>query len=89
MEDVKTGRDGVYGTSDLYVAAWLLSNGLQVQEVDRRNPRRNDFILKAREDYHIPEKSNEISDKKPNALASGPGQGKENKEVTLQRDSYQ
>jgi len=44
------GTDGVYRTSDFYVAAWLLSNGLQIQAVDRRNPRRCDFIFLDRED---------------------------------------
>ena len=42
--------DGVYRTSDLYVAAWLLHNGLQVQGVDHHNPRRCDFIFLDRED---------------------------------------
>ena len=44
------GTDGIYRTSDFYVAAWLLSNGLQIQAVDRRNPRRCDFIFLDRED---------------------------------------
>ncbi len=44
------GTDGIYRTSDLYVAAWLLSNGLQIQDIDRHNPRRIDFIFIDRED---------------------------------------
>jgi len=44
------GTDKVYRTSDLYIAAWLLSNGLQIQGVGRHNPRRSDFIFLDRED---------------------------------------
>ena len=44
------GTDGTYRTSDFYICAWLLSNGLQIQGVDRHNPRRCDFIFLDRED---------------------------------------
>lgn len=44
------GTDGTYKTSDLYIAAYLLSMGLQLQGIDRHNPRRSDFIFKDRED---------------------------------------
>lgn len=44
------GTNGTYRTSDLYVTAWLLSNGLQIRGLDRHNPRRNDFIFRDRED---------------------------------------
>ena len=50
MGNVKMGTDGNYRTSDLYVAAWLLANGLQVQGIDRHNPQRFDFIFLDRED---------------------------------------
>ncbi len=39
------GVDGNYRTSDLYIAAWLLSNGLELRDIDRRNPRRCHFIF--------------------------------------------
>ncbi len=44
------GVDGNYRTSDLYVAAYLLSKGLQIQGIDRHNPRRSEFIFIDRED---------------------------------------
>lgn len=44
------GVDGSYRTSDLYIAAWLLSNGLELRDIDRRNPRRCDFIFADRSD---------------------------------------
>lgn len=34
-----------YRTSDIYIASWLLSKGLQLEGLDRRNPRRIDFIF--------------------------------------------
>ena len=43
-------RNGTYKTSDIYVAAWLLSKGLQIERLDRSNPRRVDFIFEDRED---------------------------------------
>lgn len=42
--------DGTYRTSDLYVVAWLLSNGLELRHIDRRNPKRCDFIFTDRSD---------------------------------------
>lgn len=44
------GVDGNYRTSDLYIASWLLSKGLQLEGLDRRNPRRIDFIFRDRAD---------------------------------------
>ena len=44
------GTDGIYRTSDLYIAAWLLSNGLELKGIDRSNKQRNDFIFKDRSD---------------------------------------
>jgi len=44
------GTNGIYRTSDLYIAAWLLSKGLQLQDIDRRNSRRCDFIFIDRQD---------------------------------------
>ena len=44
------GVNGAYRTSDLYVVAWLLTKGLELQDIDRRNPRRSDFIFSDRED---------------------------------------
>ena len=46
----KVGVDGNYRTCDLYIAAWLLSNGLELRDIDRRNPRRCDFIFADRPD---------------------------------------
>ncbi len=40
----------LYKTSDLYIAAWLLSKGLELQDVDHRNNRRCDFIFVDRQD---------------------------------------
>ena len=53
MGDVKIGVDGNYRTSDLYVAAWLLTKGLELQDIDRRNSRRAvgnlaDFVFNLR-----------------------------------------
>ena len=44
------GVDGNYRTSDLWIAAWLLSNGLELRGIDRRNPRRCDFVFLDRQD---------------------------------------
>lgn len=44
------GVDGNYRTSDLYVAAWLLTNGLELRHIDRRNPKRCDFVFADRAD---------------------------------------
>jgi len=43
-------KKGIYKTSDLYIAAWLLSKGLEFRGIDRHNPRRSDFIFLDRED---------------------------------------
>ena len=43
-------RDGLYRTSDLYVVAWLLSKGLELQDIDRSNSRRCNFIFADRQD---------------------------------------
>lgn len=50
MENVKMGTDGTYKTSDFYIVAYLLSKGLQIQGIDRHNPRRSEFIFIDRED---------------------------------------
>ena len=39
-----------YRTSDIYVASYLLSKGLELQGVGRRNSQRCDFIFIDRED---------------------------------------
>ena len=44
------GTDGTYRTSDLYVAAYLLSMGLELRDIDRRDRRRCDFVFVDRED---------------------------------------
>ena len=40
----------IYRTSDIYIASYLLSKGLELQGVDRRNSKRCDFIFVDRED---------------------------------------
>jgi len=35
MENAKMGINGNYRTSDLYIAAWLLSKGLELKDIDR------------------------------------------------------
>lgn len=45
MENVQMETDGIYRTSDFYIAAWLLSKGFQLQGIDRSNKRRNNFIF--------------------------------------------
>lgn len=50
MGNVKMGTDGSYRTSDLYIAAWLLSRGLGLKDIDRRNKQRSDFIFRDRSD---------------------------------------
>lgn len=42
--------NGKYQTSDLYVAAYLLSMGLELLDVDRRDRRRCNFVFADRED---------------------------------------
>ena len=39
-----------YRTSDIYIASYLLSKGLELQGIDRRNSQRCDFIFIDRED---------------------------------------
>ena len=39
-----------YRTSDIYIASWLLSKGLQLQEIDRCDKQRVYFIFIDRED---------------------------------------
>ncbi len=39
-----------YRTSDIYIASYLLSKGLELQGIDRRNSKRCDFIFVDRED---------------------------------------
>lgn len=39
-----------YRTSDLYIASYLLSKGLELEGIDRRNSQRCDFIFIDRED---------------------------------------
>lgn len=39
----------IYRTSDLYIAAWLLSKGLELKDIDRRS-RRCDFVFVDRQD---------------------------------------
>ena len=43
-------KNGIYKTSDLYAAAFLLSKGFQLQSVDRSNKQRNDFVFADRPD---------------------------------------
>ena len=44
------GANRTYRTSDLYVAAWLLTKGLELQDIDRSNGRRCDFVFADRQD---------------------------------------
>ena len=46
--DTKT--ETIYPTSDLYVAAWLLLNGLALDRVSRSDERRATFIFEDRAD---------------------------------------
>lgn len=39
-----------YRTSDIYIASYLLSEGLELQGIDKRDSRRCDFIFIDRED---------------------------------------
>lgn len=39
-----------YATSDLYLSAWLLSQGLVLLDIDRGNPRRLEFVFEDRPD---------------------------------------
>lgn len=58
MGNVKMGTDGSYRTSDLYIAAWLLSRGLGLKDIDRCNKQRSDFIFRDRSDRPEPVKHN-------------------------------
>lgn len=42
---MRMGTNGIYKSSDFYIAAYLLSKGLQIQGIDRHNPRRSEFIF--------------------------------------------
>lgn len=44
------GTNGIYETSDLYICAWLLSNGLELKSIDRHNSQRCLFIFQDRTD---------------------------------------
>jgi hypothetical protein len=48
MGNVKMGQNGIYKTSDLYLAAWLLSKGVQLEGIDRHNSQRCEFIFQDR-----------------------------------------
>jgi len=56
MKHAEIGVNGAYHTSDLYVAAWLLTKGLELQDIDRRNSRRCDFIFNLRRARRLVEK---------------------------------
>ena len=42
--------NGIYRTSDLYIAAWLLLKGLQRRSIDWSDARRSEFMLADRQD---------------------------------------
>jgi len=50
MGNAKMETKGIYRTSDLYIAAWLLSKGLQLQHIDRNDRQRFSFIFTDRQD---------------------------------------
>lgn len=50
MEDARMEKNGVYKISDLYIATWLLSNRLELLDIDRRNKQHCDFIFRDRPD---------------------------------------
>ena len=50
MGNAKMSIDELYKTSDLYIAAYLLSKGLALKGIDRRNSQRCDFVFIDRED---------------------------------------
>jgi len=41
---------GTYRTSDIYIASYLLSKGLELRDIDRHNSKRCDFIFVDRAD---------------------------------------
>lgn len=47
---MNTTTETIYRTSDLYVAAWLLLNGLALEKVDHSDQRRCTFIFEDRPD---------------------------------------
>lgn len=44
------GKMGTYRTSDIYIASYMLSKGLQLEGIGRNNSQRCDFIFIDRED---------------------------------------
>ena len=50
MEDAKMEVSGNYHTSDLYLAAYLLSMGLELLDVDHRDRRHCKFVFADRQD---------------------------------------
>jgi hypothetical protein len=49
-ENANMEMNGKYQTSDLYLAAYLLSMGLELLDVDHRDQRRCKFVFADRED---------------------------------------
>ena len=49
MEDVKMNV-ALYQTSDFYLAAWLLSKGFMLENLDHTDPKRFEFIFQDRPD---------------------------------------
>jgi hypothetical protein len=45
MGNAKVETKPIYRTSDLYIAAWLLSKGSQFQNMDRSDVRRSEFTF--------------------------------------------
>lgn len=43
-------NDNIYQTSDLYLAAWLLSRGFVLEDVSHANPKRLLFVFQDRPD---------------------------------------
>jgi hypothetical protein len=43
-------QNGLYRTSDLYVAAWLLTKGFELRDIDRSSSQRCDFIFADRQE---------------------------------------
>jgi hypothetical protein len=50
MKDAEIGANGTYRTSGLYVAVWLLTRDLELQDIDHSNSRRFDFIFTDQQD---------------------------------------
>lgn len=53
MDNLLMDEKGIYKTTDLYLSAWLLLNGIEILNLDRSNSRRCDLIFKDREDRPI------------------------------------